>query len=52
MCSLISVLTTVGIVVALFVPAFEFFQEVSIVDFFTGTTGRRCSSRRTSASCR
>jgi phosphate transport system permease protein len=36
-CSLISVLTTVGIVVALFVPAFEFFQEVSIVDFLTGT---------------
>ena len=36
-CSLISVLTTVGIVVALFVPAFEFFQEISIVDFLTGT---------------
>ena len=35
-CSLISVATTVGIVVALFVPAFEFFQEVSIVDFLTG----------------
>jgi phosphate transport system permease protein len=36
-CALISVATTVGIVVALFVPAFEFFGEVSIVDFFTGT---------------
>ena len=36
-CALISVATTVGIVVALFVPAFEFFQEVSPVDFFTGT---------------
>jgi phosphate transport system permease protein len=36
-CALISVATTVGIVVALFVPAFEFFQEVSLVDFFTGT---------------
>jgi phosphate transport system permease protein len=36
-CALISVATTVGIVVALFVPAFEFFQEVSIVDFLTGT---------------
>ena len=36
-CALISVATTVGIVIALFVPAFEFFGEVSIVDFFTGT---------------
>ena len=36
-CALISVATTVGIVVALFVPAFEFFQEVSIGDFLSGT---------------
>jgi phosphate transport system permease protein len=36
-CALISVATTVGIVVALFVPAFEFFQEVSIGDFLGGT---------------
>ncbi len=36
-CALISVATTVGIVIALFAPAFEFFQEVSIVDFLTGT---------------
>ncbi len=35
-CALISVATTVGIVVALFVPAFEFFAEISIVDFLTG----------------
>ncbi len=35
-CALISVLTTVGIVIALFVPAFEFFQEVPITDFLTG----------------
>jgi phosphate transport system permease protein len=35
-CALISVVTTVGIVIALFVPAFEFFQEISIVDFFRG----------------
>jgi phosphate transport system permease protein len=35
--ALISVATTVGIVIALFVPAFEFFQDVSIVDFLTGT---------------
>jgi phosphate transport system permease protein len=38
LCALISVATTVGIVIALFLPAFEFFQEVSIVDFLTGTT--------------
>ncbi|HSO01948.1 MAG TPA: phosphate ABC transporter permease subunit PstC [Gaiellaceae bacterium] len=36
-CALISVATTVGIVVALFVPAIEFFAEISIVDFLTGT---------------
>jgi len=36
LCALISVATTVGIVVALFVPAFEFFQEISVVDFLTG----------------
>ena len=36
-CALISIVTTVGIVVALFLPAFEFFQEISIVDFITGT---------------
>jgi phosphate transport system permease protein len=38
LCALISVATTVGIVVALFQPAIEFFREVSIVDFLTGTT--------------
>ena len=36
-CALISVATTVGIVVALFAPAIEFFGEISIVDFLTGT---------------
>jgi phosphate transport system permease protein len=36
-CALISVATTIGIVVALFLPAFEFFGEVSIVDYLTGT---------------
>ncbi len=35
-CALISVATTVGIVLALFAPAFEFFREISIVDFLTG----------------
>jgi phosphate transport system permease protein len=34
----ISVLTTVGIVLSLLLPALEFFGEVSPVDFFTGTT--------------
>ena len=37
LCAFVSVATTVGIVVALFVPAIEFFREISIVDFFTGT---------------
>jgi phosphate transport system permease protein len=37
LCALISVATTVGIVVALFEPAIEFFGDVSIVDFLTGT---------------
>jgi len=36
-CALISVLTTVAIVVALVVPALEFFDTVSPVDFFFGT---------------
>ena len=37
LCALVSVATTVGIVVALFVPAIEFFGEISIVDFLSGT---------------
>ena len=37
LCALISVATTIGIIAALFIPAFEFFQDVSIVDFLTGT---------------
>jgi phosphate transport system permease protein len=37
LCALVSVATTIGIVVALFLPAFEFFQEVSFVDYITGT---------------
>ena len=36
-CALVSVLTTVGIVIALAQPAIEFFAEVSPVEFFTGT---------------
>ena len=38
LCALISILTTVGIVVSLFVPAFEFFADVSLWDFLSGTT--------------
>jgi phosphate transport system permease protein len=37
LCALISVATTIGIIAALFIPAFEFFGDVSIVDFLTGT---------------
>ena len=36
LCAIISVATTIGIIAALFIPAFEFFQDVSIVDFVTG----------------
>ena len=34
----ISVLTTFGIVVSLLLPAIDFFREISIVEFLTGTT--------------
>jgi phosphate transport system permease protein len=34
----VSVLTTVGIVVSLFIPAIEFFGDVSLWDFLSGTT--------------
>jgi phosphate transport system permease protein len=37
LCAIVSVATTVGIVVALFAPAFEFFQEVSFINYITGT---------------
>jgi phosphate transport system permease protein len=37
LCALVSVLTTVGIVVALLQPTIEFFREVNIVDYLTGT---------------
>jgi phosphate transport system permease protein len=36
-CASVSVLTTVGIVVALAVPAIEFFQKVDLLDYLTGT---------------
>ena len=44
--ALVSVVTTVGIVISLLLPAIEFFTEISLWDFFTGTIGRRSSSRR------
>jgi phosphate transport system permease protein len=34
----VSVLTTLGIVVSLLLPAIDFFREVSVWDFLTGTT--------------
>ncbi len=34
----ISVLTTLGIVLSLLLPAIDFFREVSVVEFLTGTT--------------
>ncbi len=36
-CALLSVVTTVGIVIALLVPALEFFAEVNPLDFLFGT---------------
>jgi len=36
-CAAVSVLTTVGIVVALAEPTIEFFQDISLREFFTGT---------------
>jgi phosphate transport system permease protein len=36
-CALVSILTTIGIVVVLVVEAAQFFKEVSIVEFLTGT---------------
>ncbi len=37
LCALVSVATTLGIVLALFLPAFQFFQEVNFFDYITGT---------------
>jgi phosphate transport system permease protein len=36
-CALVSVATTIGIVFALLLPALEFFQDISVVGFLTGT---------------
>jgi phosphate transport system permease protein len=37
LCALVSVATTLGIVVALLEPSLEFFSEISLVDFLTGS---------------
>lgn len=37
LCALVSVLTTVGIVVALLQPSIEFFREINFIDYVTGT---------------
>ncbi len=37
LCALVSVATTIGIVIALFVPTIEFFGTVSPLEFFTST---------------
>jgi phosphate transport system permease protein len=37
LCAFVSVATTVGIVAALLLPALDFFREISVVDFLTGT---------------
>src|SRR5687767_1929220 len=36
--ALISIATTIGIIAALLQPSVDFFRDVSIVDFLTGTT--------------
>ena len=37
LCALVSVLTTIGIVVALLQPSIEFFREINFIDYITGT---------------
>lgn len=36
-CAFVSVVTTLGIIVTLFTETFAFFQQVSIIEFFTNT---------------
>jgi len=36
-CGVFAVVVTIGIVLALVIPAIDFFQEVSLIDFLTGT---------------
>ena len=37
LCALVSILTTLGIIIALLQPSIDFFREVNPIDFFTGT---------------
>jgi phosphate transport system permease protein len=37
LCALVSILTTIGIIVALLQPAIDFFRSVNPIDFITGT---------------
>lgn len=37
LCAIVSIITTIGIVLALIQPSIEFFSEVSFTEFFTGT---------------
>ena len=37
LCAAVSIVTTIGIIVALLQPAIEFFREVNFIDFITGT---------------
>jgi phosphate transport system permease protein len=37
LCALVSVVTTVGIVIALLQPSIDFFRDVDVIDFLTGT---------------
>jgi len=36
-CAMLSIVTTVGIVIVLFEETYRFFEEVSVIDFLTGT---------------
>lgn len=44
LCVLLTVLTTVGIILILLIESFQFFREVAIWDFLTGTTWNALSS--------
>jgi phosphate transport system permease protein len=37
LCALLSIVTTIAIIAALLEPALDFFREISVVDFITGT---------------
>jgi len=45
-CALVTVLTTFGIIAVLVTGAIPFFREVSLIEFFTGTTWSPLSEPR------